>query len=360
MADDGAEEREFPDADMAAALRVLKAALDDEVLWKSKACRKLRAAVAPLGERLRAAMFGGAPEGDYKLSAKRKRADDTVKNFLKLEDRKTLEKTRLRAGRIAKLNDLTAADGHTARVLDGVGDDDGMGGRLIKDGDAGAGEGEGAPPAAEGEAEGADAGRSLHFPRACYACKRRFTELHHFYDTLCPTCSALNWTKRHQRANLAGRVALVTGARVKIGFHVCLKVRSPYPPRPIASAADDSTQILILHPRGTPSGMPPGDNIRAPTDAKLTPTVHPPPCPPLSPRPHPLSPLPPAAVAGGRFRHRHDALPSGRCRPLCRPSGLPVVGQPPRRIWPGPARHPRRGGPHLRAGTGLPSPGHSN
>lgn len=61
--------------------------------------------------------------------------------------------------------------------------------------------------------------------RSCYVCKVRYHELHHFYDALCPTCAALNWQKRHQSARLSPDfVALVTGGRVKIGFHVCLKL----------------------------------------------------------------------------------------------------------------------------------------
>ena len=60
--------------------------------------------------------------------------------------------------------------------------------------------------------------------RSCYVCKVRYRELHSFYDQLCPSCAALNWHKRHQTADLHGKIAVVTGARVKIGFHVCLKL----------------------------------------------------------------------------------------------------------------------------------------
>jgi NAD(P)-dependent dehydrogenase (short-subunit alcohol dehydrogenase family) len=60
--------------------------------------------------------------------------------------------------------------------------------------------------------------------RSCYVCKARFRELHHFYDQLCPPCAALNWEKRHQTADLTGKVAVVTGSRVKIGYQTCLKL----------------------------------------------------------------------------------------------------------------------------------------
>ncbi len=64
----------------------------------------------------------------------------------------------------------------------------------------------------------------LRGERTCYVCKARFTQLHHFYDQLCGPCAELNWEKRHASADLTGRVALVTGARVKIGYHAAIKL----------------------------------------------------------------------------------------------------------------------------------------
>jgi NAD(P)-dependent dehydrogenase (short-subunit alcohol dehydrogenase family) len=64
--------------------------------------------------------------------------------------------------------------------------------------------------------------RRLESPRDCYVCKAPYVELHPHYESMCPACAALNWAKRHQTADLAGRVALVTGARVKIGFEIVL------------------------------------------------------------------------------------------------------------------------------------------
>ena len=58
--------------------------------------------------------------------------------------------------------------------------------------------------------------------RMCYVCKRDFHELHHFYDSMCPACAELNWQKRNQTADLRGRVALVTGGRVKIGYQAAM------------------------------------------------------------------------------------------------------------------------------------------
>ncbi len=60
--------------------------------------------------------------------------------------------------------------------------------------------------------------------RHCYICKVDYTVVHHFYDQLCPTCAALNFAKRSETADLTGRVALVTGGRVKIGYQACIKL----------------------------------------------------------------------------------------------------------------------------------------
>ena len=66
--------------------------------------------------------------------------------------------------------------------------------------------------------------QKLLVPRNCYICKTDYREVDPFYDSLCPECAALNWRKRHQTADLSGRVALVTGGRVKIGFQTALKL----------------------------------------------------------------------------------------------------------------------------------------
>jgi len=58
----------------------------------------------------------------------------------------------------------------------------------------------------------------------CYVCKRDYSEIHHFYDQLCPPCAALNFAKRSELADLRGRVALLTGGRVKIGYQAGIKL----------------------------------------------------------------------------------------------------------------------------------------
>lgn len=58
--------------------------------------------------------------------------------------------------------------------------------------------------------------------RNCYVCKTTFTTLHHFYDSMCQRCGDLNYGKRQQTADLRGRVAVVTGSRVKIGYQASI------------------------------------------------------------------------------------------------------------------------------------------
>ena len=65
---------------------------------------------------------------------------------------------------------------------------------------------------------------TLHTSRQCYTCKARFSKLHHFYAQFCESCAAVNWKMRGLSADLTGKVALLTGARVKIGFEIGLKL----------------------------------------------------------------------------------------------------------------------------------------
>jgi NAD(P)-dependent dehydrogenase (short-subunit alcohol dehydrogenase family) len=60
--------------------------------------------------------------------------------------------------------------------------------------------------------------------RHCYVCKEHFQTVHHFYDQLCPACGDFNFAKRTELADLTGRVALLTGGRVKIGYQAGLKL----------------------------------------------------------------------------------------------------------------------------------------
>jgi NAD(P)-dependent dehydrogenase (short-subunit alcohol dehydrogenase family) len=61
-------------------------------------------------------------------------------------------------------------------------------------------------------------------PQHCYVCKQHYTQIHFFYDQLCPQCAAFNYAKRSETADLSGRVALLTGGRVKIGYQAGIKL----------------------------------------------------------------------------------------------------------------------------------------
>ncbi len=117
-----------------------------------------------------------------------------------------------------------------------------------------------------------DSGTSPHHAseRHCYICKADYTALHAFYDQLCPACASLNFAKRTERADLRGRVALLTGGRVKIGYQAGLKLlrcgarllvttRFPrdaavrYAAEPDAADWHDRLEIFGLDLRHTPS-----------------------------------------------------------------------------------------------------------
>eukprot|EP00903_Cladosiphon_okamuranus_P007793 g7542.t1 len=63
--------------------------------------------------------------------------------------------------------------------------------------------------------------------RKCYVCKAKYTSVHQFYDQLCPDndkCAPLNFRKRVELADLSGKVALLTGGRIKIGYQAAIKL----------------------------------------------------------------------------------------------------------------------------------------
>jgi NAD(P)-dependent dehydrogenase (short-subunit alcohol dehydrogenase family) len=58
--------------------------------------------------------------------------------------------------------------------------------------------------------------------RVCYVCKKPRERVHFFYDQLCDGCGDFNYAKRSQTADLRGRTALISGARVKIGYQAAI------------------------------------------------------------------------------------------------------------------------------------------
>ncbi len=81
------------------------------------------------------------------------------------------------------------------------------------------------PPSGFTQVEVADPDhREAVEPQLCYTCKANYTEVHHFYDQMCPPCAEFNFAKRTELADLSGRVTLLTGGRVKIGYQAGLKL----------------------------------------------------------------------------------------------------------------------------------------
>jgi len=65
----------------------------------------------------------------------------------------------------------------------------------------------------------------LNFMNArCFVCKRRAKERHPAQPGLCAACGALCDSRREAQVELTGRVALVTGARVGIGYATVLRL----------------------------------------------------------------------------------------------------------------------------------------
>jgi NAD(P)-dependent dehydrogenase (short-subunit alcohol dehydrogenase family) len=60
--------------------------------------------------------------------------------------------------------------------------------------------------------------------RACYICKKHYTEVDAFYHQLCPDCAAMSHAKRDARTDLTGKRALLTGGRAKIGMYIALRL----------------------------------------------------------------------------------------------------------------------------------------
>lgn len=80
------------------------------------------------------------------------------------------------------------------------------------------------PPSKQDAEVAREPERKVQDLQNCYICKKDYSVIHHFYDQLCPECAELNYRKRTELADLKGRVALVTGGRVKIGYQAGIKL----------------------------------------------------------------------------------------------------------------------------------------
>ncbi len=58
----------------------------------------------------------------------------------------------------------------------------------------------------------------------CYCCRQPVLQSHDFYKQLCIECGEKNWSWRTASQDLTGYTALVTGARIKIGYYTSLRL----------------------------------------------------------------------------------------------------------------------------------------
>lgn len=174
--------------------------------FKASPLRPFRKALAGCVELQQMSMYKGNEE-EYFEERNRKRSVKRQKATERDLYRNHIEKTKLRQGRIEKLNALQdeGKDEEQSKLK-----------LLVPDGHVDT-------PKLLTDEEHAESVKLPCF-RSCYVCKVRYQDMHHFYDQLCPVCAALNWEKRHLTADLSNRIAVVTGSRVKIGYQVCLKL----------------------------------------------------------------------------------------------------------------------------------------
>ena len=201
--------------------------------YNSPLCRPLRTALQPLFEQQQERMFGGETLSEHKSRLQKKKRAESMRAVQRQEDKKLLQNTQLRADRMKRLIQIDSQEGVDIPLIqDGVGND----GRNITVLPVQI-ESEKMQPCLLNEAPESHTELGIshastelqHDPllnkfRSCYVCKRRFSQLHHFYHSLCPNCATLNWARRMQMCDMTGRICLVTGGRVKIGFQCCLKL----------------------------------------------------------------------------------------------------------------------------------------
>ncbi|KAL4105733.1 hypothetical protein PRIC1_003792 [Phytophthora ramorum] len=225
------EEMPFTEGQMATTLQVLDVLAKRKGLLEQRNMRDLRKKLAPVSEYLEGRKFGGVGRKKY-LEDKAIREEKRARhNQRKMHDKRHINSSALRRERIAKLESLLqqGKDNALPMIADGVAGENVCHSTVMLT--------NGAEPElqklctsdveqardVQAAVDKKEASALLGF-RSCYTCKSRFEKIHHFYDQLCPRCAELNFTKRFQSADLRGKVALITGSRVKIGFQAAVKL----------------------------------------------------------------------------------------------------------------------------------------
>uniref|UniRef100_K3X2E1 Oxidoreductase n=1 Tax=Globisporangium ultimum (strain ATCC 200006 / CBS 805.95 / DAOM BR144) TaxID=431595 RepID=K3X2E1_GLOUD len=169
--------------------------------------QQLRLAVLSLADDFRGSCPLLRPRSNVELNQEHRRVE---RAHNRARDKQLIDSTTLRAGRRSKLAVQTAKNPLVPQVPDGAVSCN----SLLELGSS--------EKAAAVGLHGKT--RTLYYPRQCYVCNLKYKQLHHFYDRLCPPCAKLNYEKRLQTADLRDHVAIVTGARVKIGYEITLKL----------------------------------------------------------------------------------------------------------------------------------------
>jgi NAD(P)-dependent dehydrogenase (short-subunit alcohol dehydrogenase family) len=133
------------------------------------------------------------------------------------EDLATIRKTQMKQEREASLNALLLPPP----------DDDASGPKLLTASPAPAssdGAATNGSPTAPGAGGADEAKLEMNRRQKCHTCKNAYVELHKFYYSLCPPCGDLNYQKRFQTRDLRGKVVLLTGCRIKIGYAMAVSL----------------------------------------------------------------------------------------------------------------------------------------
>ena len=183
--------------DIAACCKVLDALARDPEAFSRREIKPVRVSLQPHVHAMMSKQYSGSgPEGRAIERAKQAAAN-SFRQKQAAHDRNAIRATALREGRSRRLDELTAGlpedHPHHLLVPDGVPLEDAATPAKICDGctEVG-GDGE-----AEADGEGneeAEGGRTREQKetfrlQSCYVCKCRFSQLHHFYDRLCPACA---------------------------------------------------------------------------------------------------------------------------------------------------------------------------
>ena len=64
--------------------------------------------------------------------------------------------------------------------------------------------------------------------KSCYICKQKLglDNINKFYGSLCTKCGDYNYSFRTMKLDFSGRIAIVTGGRIKIGYYIVTKLLS--------------------------------------------------------------------------------------------------------------------------------------